>query len=118
MESTYECDCCGACCRDRGFVECDGQDTVREPKLLTAQAGKPLSQSELNAHPDKVIILLLNPCSFLGGDNRCEIYSTRPHDCRTYEPGHDDCQHARLGEGLPRLEPVRRVQVEEVASAG
>ena len=30
------------------------------------------------------ILLVQTPCRHLGADNRCTIYASRPHICRTY----------------------------------
>ncbi len=118
MESTYECDCCGACCKTGGFVECDAVDTLRAPELLTPKLANGYCQQDLIDDPDKRILLVMNPCRFLDGDHRCTIYPQRPFDCVAALAGEDHCQGARAQQGLPPLEPVRRVQVEEVARVG
>ena len=117
MESTYECDCCGAGCKTGGFVECDAVDTLRAPELLTPKRANGYSQQDLMDDPDRVVLLMLSPCPFLDGENRCTIYLKRPSECVSALAGEDHCQGARAQYGLPPLEPVRRVQVEEVAPA-
>ena len=46
------------------------------------------------------------PCPFLGGDNRCTIYPTRPNVCVAMQAGDEQCQAARAEMGLPPLLPV------------
>ena len=44
-------------------------------------------------------------CSFLDDQSRCTIYSTRPDVCRDFSAGGDQCQTARIRNGLPPLPP-------------
>lgn len=102
----YECDRCGACCKGTVMVDADYLDTRREPRLLDAEVGRSrLSQQELE-EDGKVVLLacgLDKPCSFLGADNECSIYATRPNICVAFEAGCPQCQEARLQLGLGRL---------------
>lgn len=43
------------------------------------------------------------PCTFLGSDNRCTIYPTRPNDCVAAQAGDEQCQEARRVAELPPL---------------
>lgn len=46
------------------------------------------------------------PCKFLGADNRCSIYLTRPNDCVAAQAGDEQCQEARMVAELPSLVPI------------
>lgn len=88
----FTCDCCGACCRGHLIVETDALDLMREPHLLTADphyAAKSFDQVmiELEEPGRAVIIACGRPCPFLGQDNRCSIYPTRPNDCVAMQAG-------------------------------
>ena len=98
----YECDGCGACCRTyRVFVS--EEDAQREPRIKVE--GKRLDDHvateywRYQLHP----IPFLQSCPFLGEDNRCGIYETRPKVCSNFEAGGGRCQDARTLEGLPPL---------------
>lgn len=107
----YECDKCGACCQGIPFVETDDLDVLREPQLIDADPhhrGKAVAQivEEIRTQGKAVIIALGLPCMFLGVDNQCTIYPTRPNCCVGLEAGDEQCQEARLRAGLEPLEPT------------
>ena len=112
----YECDQCGACCKGYLIVEADDLDVSREPRLIQADphyAAKPLDQvlHELQTDFGRALIIACGtdrPCSFLGADNKCTIYPTRPNACVAMEAGDEQCQLARGQAGLPPLEPMDR----------
>jgi len=105
----YECDSCGACCKGHLIVEADDLDVMREPRLIDADRhhkGKTVHQMIEGMQEGMAIILACGqPCSFLGADNRCSIYPTRPNVCVGMEAGDEQCQEARAAEGLPPLLP-------------
>jgi len=106
----FECDKCGACCKGIPIVETDDLDVLREPRLIDADPhhrGKSVAQvvSEIRTDMKAVIISCGQPCFFLGSDNRCGIYLTRPNACVGMEAGDEQCQEARARQGLPPLEP-------------
>lgn len=109
----YECDCCGACCKGPLIVEAYALDVVREPKLATADIGtwyQGMTADEVMAEleqPGKCLLIAgSRPCQFLGADDRCGIYPTRPNVCVAMQAGDDECQMARRAVGLPPLEPI------------
>lgn len=107
----YECDQCGACCAGTLIVEADILDVLREPRLIEADphwTGKPLLQV-LDAldEPGRCVLLAASrPCRFLGPDERCTIYPTRPNDCVALQAGDEQCQSARQERGLLPLLPI------------
>lgn len=102
----YECDRCGACCSGRLIVEAEWLDAVREPKVLTADvSGKRFALEVLEEEGKCVVLAASKPCCFLGPDNRCGIYPTRPNTCVAFQAGDEQCQEARREHGLPALEP-------------
>ena len=99
----YECDNCGACCKSL-IVEADYNDAQREPRLY--QIDPHINKQELRAgnHSIKLYDSITHACPFLSPDsNLCGIYSTRPNECVSVEPGDAKCQQARRIKGLPLL---------------
>ncbi len=107
----YECDRCGECCKGTLIVEADDLDVLREPRLIDADphhAGKSVHQivHEIRTDMKAIILACGKPCVFLGPDNACAIYSTRPNCCVGMEAGDEQCQEARESAGLPPLLPL------------
>jgi Fe-S-cluster containining protein len=108
----YACDRCGACCKGGLIVEADELDVLREPRIIesdphwrdrTAEA----VLHELRSEFGKAVVLACSrPCTFLGSDNLCTIYPTRPNVCVGMEAGDEQCQAARLAAGLAPLAPI------------
>lgn len=100
--SHYECDGCGACCRTWPVLVSD-DDAAREPRIR--REGRELPQ--YLATPYWRYRLFPLPfherCCFLGEDQRCGIYETRPRVCREFEAGLERCQEARKLSDLPPL---------------
>lgn len=104
----YECDSCGACCRSPMLLEAQHHDVLREPRiaergmLLDGHGKLEFGQAEwsLNDRSEGG----LGACVFLGGDNRCGIYATRPVMCVAFQAGSEKCQRQRAIAGLPPLE--------------
>ena len=100
----YECDGCGACCKT-WRVLVSAADAEREPRI--ASESRKLAEHEA----DDLWQYQLFPlpfhegCCFLGDDNRCGIYETRPRVCRGFEAGSERCQEARREQGLGVLLP-------------
>ncbi len=103
----YDCDRCGACCRYL-IVEAEHLDALREPRiqtearLLDGHGRMPLEDAAwgLNRCAPKGG----SPCVFLGDDNTCGIYATRPNVCVNVQAGSYQCQTSRESAGLPRLD--------------
>ena len=107
----YECDKCGACCKGSLIVEADDLDVMREPRLIDADRhhrGKSVEQMvfEIQHEGKAVMLACASACSFLGADNHCSIYPTRPNVCVGMEAGDEQCQDARLSAGLFSLLPL------------
>jgi Fe-S-cluster containining protein len=104
----FECDKCGACCNGSLIVEVEDLDVIREPRLIDADPhwkGTPVEQVlyEIQTDMKAVIIACGKPCSFLGQDNQCTIYPTRPNCCVALQAGDEQCQEARAAAGLQPL---------------
>ena len=108
MTERYQCDTCGACCRQL-IVEVWEVDLLREPRLREACITLFKTEGD-DEEPDAPAALLAcgsgHPCRMLGEDNRCAIYPTRPTCCVAFEAGSEQCQDARRRAGLPLLAPV------------
>jgi Fe-S-cluster containining protein len=107
----FECDKCGACCKGSLIVEADDLDVLREPRLIDADrhhVGKSVEQMvhEIQTDMKAIILVCGSACPFLGADNGCTIYPTRPNVCVGMQAGDEQCQEARAAEGLPPLLPV------------
>lgn len=107
----YECDKCGACCKGGLIVEADDLDVLREPRLINADphhADKSVEQLVMEIQTDMKVILLAcgSRCAFLGADNACTIYPTRPNACVGMQAGDEQCQTARAEQGLAPLLPI------------
>ena len=107
----YECDLCGACCKGSLIVEADDLDVLREPRLIDVDRhhrGKSVEQMvhEIQTEWMAIILACGSECPFLGQDNRCGIYPTRPNCCVGLQAGDEQCQEARAEQGLPPLQPL------------
>jgi len=121
MPDVFECDRCGACCREL-IIEIEYVDIIREPRLR--EVTKPFrvpegmqivdDDDEPIANPDPYMAGAnlacgrKHPCPMLGPDNLCTIYPTRPTVCVAHEAGGSQCQQARGMAGLPPLAPLVR----------
>ena len=92
------CQQCGSCCRHL-IVDVDVLDVIREPRI--AEQGE-LLDGRGKLEPDEWMwsLVCVKPCPFLGADNRCAIYPTRPEVCLACRPGGDQCILARRSAGL------------------
>ncbi len=105
-----ECDRCGLCCRHL-IVEVDHLDVVREPRLLEfAQAHRTWDGEPYESDWDKTYAFVprlvdgkIAPCGFLGAENLCAIYPTRPNCCVAFQAGDEQCQELRRQHGLEAL---------------
>lgn len=111
--STYVCDQCGVCCQGHLIVEADSIDVLREPRLVEADPNysrmSPEQVLEALEEPGRGLVIAIGtnrPCRFLGCDNRCSIYPTRPNGCVAMEAGDEQCQEAREAAGLDPLLPI------------
>ena len=113
MIEKYECDQCGACCKGPLLVEVYELDVMREPSLLKANINKTSLSKTANEvmemlRDDSRCLLIAagdQACRFLGDENKCEIYPTRPNVCVDMQAGDECCQIAREYHGLEPLMP-------------
>ena len=101
MSDHYECDGCGECCRSK-LVDVFPEDVLRQPRV-----GEHMSRLREPGLDGEIGYLNCGggKCFFLGSENRCDIYPTRPVVCVLFPAGCDQCQEVRRDAGLPPLEP-------------
>ena len=107
----FECDKCGACCKGVLIVEADDLDVMREPRLIGGDpecCDNSVEQmvSEIQQEGKAILLACGSPCAFLGADNHCLIYPTRPNCCVGMQAGDEQCQDARAAVGLAPLLPL------------
>jgi Fe-S-cluster containining protein len=100
--SSLECDRCGACC-STFVVQVSEQDAEREPRIKSESISvEPWLQSQdwrYRLHP----LPFHQGCCFLGSNQLCSIYQSRPQVCRRFAAGSQQCQEARALKGLQPL---------------
>ena len=96
---TFTCEGCGACCRTFPIFASE-KDAKREPRI--AKEGLLLPEYMRDeAWTYRLFRLPFHEaCCFLGKDNRCTIYATRPNVCREFIPGEAQCREARERQNL------------------
>lgn len=79
-----EADCltCANCCKTTSPIFYQ-TDIERASKLLRMKPGD-FIEKYLRIDEDKDFVLKSSPCAFLGEDNYCSIYESRPKACREY----------------------------------
>jgi hypothetical protein len=79
-----ETDCltCANCCKTTSPIFYQ-TDIERAAKYLRMKPGD-FVQQYLRIDEDKDYVLKSSPCTFLGEDNYCTIYESRPKACREY----------------------------------
>lgn len=77
-----DCLSCGNCCRSLGPRTTD-KDVERIAKALRMKASDIISKY-LMIDEDGDLVFQSMPCPFLGSDNYCAIYESRPKACREY----------------------------------
>ena len=73
---------CGNCCRTLG-PRITVKDVERMAKALRMKAADVMARY-LRTDEDGDIVFQSMPCPFLGNDNYCSIYESRPKACREY----------------------------------
>ena len=109
VRQRFDCQACGACCRNtqrnlalgtREYVEVTATDALFTHELLEKLTVR-------NAEGRLHLRLLGDDerCASLDGDIGegvgCEIYALRPSGCHEVEAGDDECLRARRMQGLP-----------------
>jgi Fe-S-cluster containining protein len=102
--AAYICDGCGACCKTFPIYVC-AEDAVREPRIAAEAVALDPNLAPVELAYGLFPLPFQESCCFLGSDNRCGIYETRPSVCRAFAAGDDQCQEARGRLGLPPLLP-------------
>ena len=79
-----ETDCltCANCCKTTSPIFYQ-TDIDRASKFLRMKPGD-FIEKYLRIDEDKDYVLKSSPCTFLGSDNYCSIYESRPKACREY----------------------------------
>lgn len=79
-----ETDCltCANCCKTTSPIFYQ-TDIERASKFLRMKPGD-FIEKYLQVDEDKDLVLKSSPCAFLGTDNYCSIYESRPKACREY----------------------------------
>jgi Fe-S-cluster containining protein len=109
-EWRYECDGCGACCRTFP-VFASAADAAREPRIRAEAQRLPEPLATPRWTYRLFPLPFLETCCFLDGEQRCDIYATRPEACREFPAGGDQCQEARARSGLPALPAAPRPSI-------
>jgi Fe-S-cluster containining protein len=101
------CDMCGACCQTFPVLVSIG-DGEREPRIaheaLRVSAWQRSDDWEYQLHP----LPFSRGCLFLGDDDRCTVYQSRPSVCRRFAAGSPECQEARARLGIAPLLAEKR----------
>jgi uncharacterized protein len=81
----FECKGCGVCCREEGYVYFAKPEVTRAAKLLNMTPAA-FAQKYLVPFQDEFVHVVLKGgrCAFLQRDNRCEINSVKPRQCKTF----------------------------------
>jgi len=77
-----DCLACANCCRSLGPRITD-KDLDRMAKVLRMKASDVIARY-LRVDEDGDMVFQTMPCPFLGADNYCSIYESRPKACREY----------------------------------
>jgi Fe-S-cluster containining protein len=77
-----DCLSCGNCCKTTSPIFTD-KDISRIARVLKLKEPSFISQY-LRRDEDDFMVLKQVPCPFLGNDNACFIYESRPKACREY----------------------------------
>lgn len=77
-----DCLTCGNCCRTLG-PRIESKDVERMAKALKMKSAD-FTTSYLRTDEDGDLVFISMPCPFLGSDNYCAIYESRPKACREY----------------------------------
>ena len=77
-----DCLSCANCCKTTSpiFRDVDINRIAKHLKLKSVQ----FVEQYLHLDEDQDYVLNTAPCSFLGDDNKCDIYEVRPQACREY----------------------------------
>jgi len=79
---TIDCLACANCCKTTSPIFHD-RDIERLAKHFKIKATNFIAQY-LTIDEDKDYVLTTAPCPFLGADNYCSVYESRPTACREY----------------------------------
>ncbi len=98
-QEEFDCTDCGACCRCYPIFA-SAQDAEREPQLKErcVRVDNFLGKGEVayRMYP----LANTEGCAFLGANQLCGIYESRPAVCRSFESGSEQCVRARERVGI------------------
>ncbi|MGE0015368.1 MAG: YkgJ family cysteine cluster protein [Candidatus Methanomethylophilaceae archaeon] len=81
--SSFPCQECGRCCHQKLITILPD-----EVDRISSAAGVPLGEFMSKyvgfSKDGRIMLLLTDPCAFLGKDNRCRIWDDRPEVCREF----------------------------------
>lgn len=86
--SKIDCLSCGACCKSYS-PRFRGPDIRRLASYLKLKETEFIS-NYLHTDDDGDYVLNKTPCPFLGADNMCSVYDSRPTDCRRFPYTNED----------------------------
>lgn len=93
-----DCLTCANCCKTTGplFKQKDIERLADHFKMRPAQ----FVERYLHIDEDNDYVLNTLPCPFLGTDNYCSVYESRPNACREYPHTNQRKMHTRFKETL------------------
>ncbi len=80
--SKIDCKDCAACCKNYS-PRFTGPDIRRVSKYLGMKEGE-FKETYLRVDEDGDYVTHTKPCPFLGDDNLCTVYDSRPSDCNRF----------------------------------
>lgn len=102
-EASYDCQACGACCAEFDVLLDDGEadrlSQLPRPHKLVVQHPLSSGQQLQFLRRDGLTARCVALAGPLGAC-RCVIYPHRPHLCREFEAGSDQCLAARRAHGF------------------
>ncbi len=96
-----DCLTCANCCKTTGplFTQKDIERLSSHFKLKPSQ----FIEKHLHIDEDQDYVLNVLPCPFLGEDNYCSVYESRPNACREYPHTNQRKMHTILKETLNNI---------------
>ena len=87
MSETFQCRCCGACCRQPGFVRLESGEAGAIAACLGMDESA-FTGEYADLSPDRRSLVLKETpggaCVLLGADNLCRANPAKPRQCRDF----------------------------------
>ena len=81
----FECKGCGICCREEGYVFFSKSEIRSAANLLDVTFDEFIEQYLVPFEDGFVhVVMAKGRCAFLRTDNRCDINSVKPRQCKTF----------------------------------